>query len=184
MTGSKEIAGLLVRVQSGEQTAGRVVLALEPASPIESHVRSCGQRADFSLGSGGPGTATQRLEAPASVAEGGCTPMDPLRHRIGFRMYGNLDRRLASGRGTVHVLMITTPGRRTGIPRSSCVRCLETLTGMVVWGSGSGSPRGGGLDREPAPTDEAEVQGRQADSGSEHASSAVPTATCCGATLS
>lgn len=37
--------------------------------------------------------------------------------------------------------MITTPGRHTGIPRSTCVRYLETPTGLVVWGSGSGSPR-------------------------------------------
>jgi deazaflavin-dependent oxidoreductase (nitroreductase family) len=37
--------------------------------------------------------------------------------------------------------MITTPGRRTGIPRSTCVRYLETSQGLVVWGTGSGSPR-------------------------------------------
>ena len=36
--------------------------------------------------------------------------------------------------------MITTPGRRTGIPRSTCVRFLETAEGFVVWGTGSGSP--------------------------------------------
>jgi deazaflavin-dependent oxidoreductase (nitroreductase family) len=37
--------------------------------------------------------------------------------------------------------MITTPGRRTGIPRSTCVRYLETPEGLVVWGTGSGSRR-------------------------------------------
>ena len=41
----------------------------------------------------------------------------------------------------MHVLLITTPGRRTGIPRSTCVRYLESADGFVVWGSGSGSPR-------------------------------------------
>ena len=46
-----------------------------------------------------------------------------------------------SGSKNVHVLMITTPGRRTGIPRSTCVRYLETPAGLVVWGTGSGSPR-------------------------------------------
>lgn len=36
--------------------------------------------------------------------------------------------------------MITTPGRRTGMPRSTCVRYLNTAHGFVVWGTGSGSP--------------------------------------------
>lgn len=38
-------------------------------------------------------------------------------------------------------MVITTPGRRTGIPRSTCVRYLESPDGFVVWGTGSGSPR-------------------------------------------
>jgi F420H(2)-dependent quinone reductase len=37
--------------------------------------------------------------------------------------------------------MITTPGRRSGIARSTCVRYLESPTGLVVWGTGSGSRR-------------------------------------------
>ena len=60
---------------------------------------------------------------------------------IGVWMYRTLDGRFASGRKDVHVLMITTPGRRTGIPRSTCVRFLETADGLLVWGTGSGSPR-------------------------------------------
>jgi deazaflavin-dependent oxidoreductase (nitroreductase family) len=51
------------------------------------------------------------------------------------------ERRLASGSKTSQVLVITTPGRRTGIARSTCVRYLETPTGLVVWGAGSGSRR-------------------------------------------
>jgi len=47
---------------------------------------------------------------------------------------------MSSGSKDVHVLMITTPGRRTGIPRSTCVRYLDTDEGFVVWGTGSGSP--------------------------------------------
>jgi deazaflavin-dependent oxidoreductase (nitroreductase family) len=39
----------------------------------------------------------------------------------------------------VHVLLLTTPGRRTGVPRSTCVRYLETADGLLVWGTGSGS---------------------------------------------
>ena len=56
-------------------------------------------------------------------------------------MYRTLDGRLASGSKNVHVLMITTPGRRTGIPRSTCVRYLDVEGGYLVWGTGSGSPR-------------------------------------------
>jgi deazaflavin-dependent oxidoreductase (nitroreductase family) len=62
-------------------------------------------------------------------------------NRIGVWMYRRLDGRLSSGSKNVHVLMITTPGRRTGTPRSTCVRYLETPTGLVVWGTGSGSRR-------------------------------------------
>ena len=62
-------------------------------------------------------------------------------NRIGVWMYRHLNGRLSSGSKKVHVLMITTPGRRTGIPRSTCVRYLETPDGLVVWGTGSGSPR-------------------------------------------
>lgn len=64
-----------------------------------------------------------------------------LGNRIGVWMYRRLDGRLASGSKDVHVLMITTPGRRTQLPRSTCVRYLETEDGLVVWGTGSGSTR-------------------------------------------
>lgn len=56
-------------------------------------------------------------------------------------MYRRLQGRLSSGSKHVHVLMLTTPGRRTGIPRSTCVRYLETPEGLLVWGTGSGSRR-------------------------------------------
>jgi len=62
-------------------------------------------------------------------------------NRIGVWMYRRLDGRLSSGSKRVHVLMLTTPGRRTGTPHSTCVRYLETPEGFVVWGTGSGSPR-------------------------------------------
>jgi deazaflavin-dependent oxidoreductase (nitroreductase family) len=62
-------------------------------------------------------------------------------NRIGVWMYRTLDGRMASGSKNVHVLMITTPGRRTGIPRSTCVRYLDVDGGYLVWGTGSGSPR-------------------------------------------
>ncbi|RYP81395.1 nitroreductase family deazaflavin-dependent oxidoreductase [Nocardioides guangzhouensis] len=62
-------------------------------------------------------------------------------NRIGVWMYRTLDGRLSSGSRKVTVLMVTSPGRRTGIPRSTCVRYLETDDGLVVWGTGSGSPQ-------------------------------------------
>ena len=61
--------------------------------------------------------------------------------RIGVWMYRRTDGRLASGSRRVHVLLLTSPGRRSGMPRSVCVRYLETPQGLVVWGTGSGSPR-------------------------------------------
>ena len=60
-------------------------------------------------------------------------------NRIGVWMYRVLDGRLSGGGKDVHVLIITTPGRRTGIPRSTPVRFLETAEGFVVWGTASGS---------------------------------------------
>jgi deazaflavin-dependent oxidoreductase (nitroreductase family) len=56
-------------------------------------------------------------------------------------MYRVLDGRLSSGSKDVQVLVITTPGRRTGVPRSTCVRFLNTPEGFVVWGTGAGSAR-------------------------------------------
>jgi deazaflavin-dependent oxidoreductase (nitroreductase family) len=72
--------------------------------------------------------------------------MGVLRHRVmrtGNRI-GVWLHRVARGRldsaGGARVLMITSPGRRTGLPRSTMVRFLEHDGGFLVWGSGSGSP--------------------------------------------
>ena len=59
-------------------------------------------------------------------------------NRIGVWMYRTLDGRLSSGSRRVHVLVLTTPGRRSGVPRSTCVRYLDRPEGLVVWGTGSG----------------------------------------------
>ena len=61
-------------------------------------------------------------------------------NRIGVWLYRSFDGRLSSGSKDVLVLMLTAPGRRTGLPRSTCVRYLDTGNGFVVWGTGSGSP--------------------------------------------
>ena len=55
-------------------------------------------------------------------------------------MYRASDGRLLNTKNA-KVLMITTPGRRTGVLRSTCVRYLETPEGFVVWGTASGAPR-------------------------------------------
>ena len=83
-----------------------------------------------------------------------------LGNRIGVWMYRRLDGRLSSGSKDVHVLMITTPGRRTGTPRSTCVRYLERPEGLVVWGTGSGSPRDPDWFRNLRAAKVAEVQVR------------------------
>ena len=43
--------------------------------------------------------------------------------------------------GDTTVLMVTAPGRRTGLPRSTMVRYLEHDDGYLVWGTASGAPR-------------------------------------------
>jgi deazaflavin-dependent oxidoreductase (nitroreductase family) len=62
-------------------------------------------------------------------------------NRIGVWMYRAFDGRLASYNKGAKVLMITTPGRRTGVLHSTCVRYLETAESLLVWGTASGAPR-------------------------------------------
>jgi deazaflavin-dependent oxidoreductase (nitroreductase family) len=74
--------------------------------------------------------------------------MTPVKHRlvrvgnrIGVWMYRAFDGRLASYNKRAKVLMITTPGRRTGVLHSTCVRYLDIPDGFLVWGTASGAPR-------------------------------------------
>jgi F420H(2)-dependent quinone reductase len=62
-------------------------------------------------------------------------------NRIGVWMYRVLDGRFFGGGKDVHVLIITAPGRRTAIARSTCVRFLDSADGLVVWATASGSAR-------------------------------------------
>src|SRR5512132_1330767 len=62
-------------------------------------------------------------------------------NRIGVWMYRALDGRFASYSKGATVLMITIPGRRTGVLHSTCVRYLDTADGFLVWGTASGAPR-------------------------------------------
>ena len=61
-------------------------------------------------------------------------------NRMSARMYRASDGRLLNTKNA-KVLMITTPGRRTGVLHSTCVRYLETAQGFIVWGTASGDPR-------------------------------------------
>jgi deazaflavin-dependent oxidoreductase (nitroreductase family) len=79
-------------------------------------------------------------------------------NRIAVGLYRRFDGRLSSGRKDVHVLLITVPGRRTGLPRSTCVRFLHTPDGPVVWGTGSGSTRDPDWFRNLRVADVADVQ--------------------------
>lgn len=81
-------------------------------------------------------------------------------NRLGVWLYRALDGRLASGRRDVTVLMLTVPGRRTGVPRSACVRYLDTRDGLVVWGTGGGAPRDPDWFRNLRAAGRAEVQVR------------------------
>jgi deazaflavin-dependent oxidoreductase (nitroreductase family) len=62
-------------------------------------------------------------------------------NQIAVWMYRAFDGRLASYNKGATVLMITTPGRRTGVLHSTCVRYLDTANGFLVWGTASGAPR-------------------------------------------
>jgi deazaflavin-dependent oxidoreductase (nitroreductase family) len=65
--------------------------------------------------------------------------MVALGNRIGVGLHRVAHGRL-DGFGDQTVLMITSPGRRTGRPRSTMVRYLEHDGGYLVWGTASGAP--------------------------------------------
>ena len=60
---------------------------------------------------------------------------------IGVWLYRRTDGRAVPGPGASRVLLLTTRGRRSGAPRSTCVGALPVGDGFVVWGTGSGAPR-------------------------------------------
>ena len=81
-------------------------------------------------------------------------------NRIGVWMYRTLDGRLSSGSKKVTVLMLTVPGRRTGIPRDTCVRYIDVGDGLLVWGTGSGSRNDPDWFQNLRRVDEADIQVR------------------------
>jgi len=64
----------------------------------------------------------------------------------------------ALGGGAKKVLVVTAPGRRTGVPRSTCVRYLRHEGGYVVWGTASGARQDPDWFRNLRASDTAEVQ--------------------------
>ena len=76
-------------------------------------------------------------------------------NRFGVWLY-----RRSSGRlmGSDKVLVLTVLGRRTGQPRSTCIRYLHVPDGLLVWGSASGAPHDPDWFRNLRAGREAEVQ--------------------------
>ncbi len=54
--------------------------------------------------------------------------------------------------------MITTPGRRSGVLHSTCVRYLDIGEGFLVWGTASGAPHDPDWFRNLRKTELADVQ--------------------------
>jgi deazaflavin-dependent oxidoreductase (nitroreductase family) len=61
--------------------------------------------------------------------------------KMGVWSYRLLNGRWMGGTKAAPVVMLTTRGRRTGEPRSTCVRALRRPDGFLVWGTASGAPR-------------------------------------------
>jgi deazaflavin-dependent oxidoreductase (nitroreductase family) len=78
-------------------------------------------------------------------------------NRISVWMYRASDGRLLNTK-SAKVLMITTPGRRTGVLHSTCMRYLDTPHGFLVWGTASGAPRDPDWFRNLRKTKVADVQ--------------------------
>jgi deazaflavin-dependent oxidoreductase (nitroreductase family) len=62
-----------------------------------------------------------------------------LGNAIGLWIHRTFKGRLDGGGKVGGVLMVTSPGRRTGLPRSAMVRYLDDEDTYLVWGTGSGS---------------------------------------------
>lgn len=77
---------------------------------------------------------------------------------IGVWMHRAFRGRLDGGGRVGGVLMVTSPGRRTGVPRSAMVRYLSDGEDYLVWGTGSGSPTEPDWFRNLRRTEEATIE--------------------------
>jgi deazaflavin-dependent oxidoreductase (nitroreductase family) len=127
-------------VQEFEVVRAPAVLDHLYAALIPAH-QDRGQRLSADLERLGAAASRNSDTAPAA-------PSRPPRHRrltrignrIGVWLYRRSNGRLGSGRSGVHVLLLSVPGRRTGVARCACVRFLDLDGGWLVWGTGSGAP--------------------------------------------
>ena len=77
-------------------------------------------------------------------------------NRLGVWAYRRTSGR--AGGGAAKALVLTVPGRRTGIPRSTCMSYVETPDGLLVWGSASGAPSDPDWFRNLRASEHAEIQ--------------------------
>jgi deazaflavin-dependent oxidoreductase (nitroreductase family) len=77
---------------------------------------------------------------------------------IGLWIHRTFKGRLDGGGKVGGVLMVTSPGRRTGLPRSAMVRYLDDGDAYLVWGTGSGSPTDPDWFRNLREADEATIE--------------------------
>lgn len=61
-------------------------------------------------------------------------------NHIALWMYGHWNGRGMGGTQEAPVVVLTVPGRTSGVQRSTCVQALRDGDGWLVWGTGSGSP--------------------------------------------
>lgn len=86
--------------------------------------------------------------------------MASLATRIGVWQYRRMNGRAMGGSKDAPVVMLTTPGRRSGRPHSTCVRAIRLPDGYLVWGTGSGSPQDPDWFRNLRAAGETELQVR------------------------
>ena len=79
-----------------------------------------------------------------------------LSNRLGVWAYRRTDGRAGGGAGKA--LVLTVPGRLTGLPRSTCMAYLESDDGFLVWGTASGAPRDPDWFRNLRSADTAQIE--------------------------
>ena len=99
---------------------------------------------------------------PTTLPDGYRGPVSVRRRMLSWsNRFGVWAYRRTSGRaggGAAKALVLTVPGRRTGIPRSTCMSYVETPDGLLVWGSASGAPSDPDWFRNLRASERAEIQ--------------------------
>ncbi len=80
-------------------------------------------------------------------------------NRLGVSLYRHSGGRIGGhGSGGTRVILVTVPGRRTGLPRTTAVGSFPYQDGLLVVGSGSASPTEPDWFRNLRKASQAEVQ--------------------------